>query len=178
MKSLGLTFITLGFLVGVYFSVTDQTTVVWLPWSLAVAAGFGGVALVHLARRSHARDDTRVTENIAALEQSLDHITSKVAALNAEKEALDTYDVGPLIDARLVDDLDTFVEARETLSHVYGLGAYADVMAHFAGGERYLNRVWSASADGYIDEVQAYLGHALEQFTTARDKLAALRAAT
>jgi hypothetical protein len=46
-------------------------------------------------------------------------------------------------------------------------------MNHFAAGERYLNRVWSASVDGYVDECRAYIGHAREQFHVAWDKLAA-----
>ena len=61
------------------------------------------------------------------------------------------------IDELFPGDLNKFVEARETIPHVYRLQAYADVMSHFAAGERYLNRVWSASADGYVDEVRTYL---------------------
>jgi len=45
------------------------------------------------------------------------------------------------------------------------------VMSCFAAGERYLNRVWSASADGYIDEVNAYLVKAQEQFVDSLDKI-------
>ena len=43
---------------------------------------------------------------------------------------------------------------------------------HFAAAERYLNRVWSASADGYIDEVNEYLQKAGDQFA---ESLATLR---
>ena len=38
----------------------------------------------------------------------------------------------------------------------------------FAAAERYLNRVWSASTDGYIDEAHTYLGRSREQFDEAR----------
>ena len=69
------------------------------------------------------------------------------------------------------EDIISFVEARESIGHVYGLAAYADIMSYFASGERYLNRVWSASADGYIDEVAAYLEKAQLQFSEALDKL-------
>ena len=48
--------------------------------------------------------------------------------------------------------------------HVFGMQNYADVMSNFAAGERYINRVWSASTDGYEDEVRAYLVRALDQF--------------
>jgi hypothetical protein len=87
-----------------------------------------------------------------------------VTKLDAEKEQIDTYDMRHRIDDSLPMDLETFVEARESIAHVHGLQAYADVMSSFAAGERYLNRVWSASADGYVDEVNEYIGRAREQF--------------
>ncbi len=40
-------------------------------------------------------------------------------------------------------------------------------MSAFAAGERYINRVWSASTDGYEDEVRRYLERALNQFIDA-----------
>ncbi len=49
--------------------------------------------------------------------------------------------------------------------HVFGIQNYADVMSNFAAGERYINRVWSASTDGYVDEVRMYLERARAQFT-------------
>ena len=49
-------------------------------------------------------------------------------------------------------------------------------MNDFAAGERYLNRVRSASVDGYIDEYHAFIERSREQFETAQTKLQALRA--
>ena len=54
--------------------------------------------------------------------------------------------------------------------------AYAEIMNEFAAGERYLNRVWSASIDGYIDVINEYLGRARRQFEQAQAKLTALGA--
>jgi len=48
-------------------------------------------------------------------------------------------------------------------------------MSHFASGERYLNRVWSASADGYVDEITAYLDKAQEQFAEALNNIRQLK---
>ena len=45
-------------------------------------------------------------------------------------------------------------------------------MSAFAAGERYLNRVWSASADGYVDEAREYIERAREQFVDAKNRLA------
>lgn len=176
MKKAGLTLITLSFLVGAYLTVLDQQEVDWAYFVPAVIVGFIGVGLVQMGKKQEASATETLTENIAVLEESIDNIVTKVAKLNAEKEETDTYDVHGLIDSVVLDDLNNFIAARETIGHVYGLQAYADVMNHYAGGERYLNRVWSASADGYIDEVHLYLGKAEEQFIEARDKLHALKA--
>jgi hypothetical protein len=67
--------------------------------------------------------------------------------------------------------------ARESIAYSYGLAAYADVMSPFAAGERYLNRAWCASADGYVDEIHQYLGAAREQFASSLDKVLALQVA-
>jgi hypothetical protein len=48
-------------------------------------------------------------------------------------------------------------------------------MSHYAAGERYLNRVWSAAADGYIDESHTYIGRAQTQFEEANERLKALQ---
>ncbi len=53
----------------------------------------------------------------------------------------------------------------------YGLQAYADIMSSFAAAERYLNRCWSASADGYVDEVHTYLDRAAAQFQESQAKI-------
>ena len=54
------------------------------------------------------------------------------------------------------------------MSHVVGMQNFADVMSNFAAGERYINRVWSASTVGYVDEVRSYLERARNQFVEAQ----------
>ena len=60
--------------------------------------------------------------------------------------------------------------------HLFGLQTYADIMSHFAAGERYINRVWSASADGYDEEAGDYLVKASQQFAIAQEQLLAAAA--
>ena len=48
--------------------------------------------------------------------------------------------------------LANFPEARETIVARGGLGKYARVMDAFAGGERKINRAWSAAADANLGE--------------------------
>lgn len=92
--------------------------------------------------------------------------------LDAGKADIPPYELRFEIDRRFRTDLNRFVAARESLVHIYGLQAYADIMSAFAAGERYLNRVWSASADGYVDEAREYIGRAREQFVDAKSRLA------
>jgi hypothetical protein len=61
------------------------------------------------------------------------------------------------------------------MHHVFGMQGYADVMSAFAAGERYINRVWSASTDGYEDEVRRYIERAAGQFDEARALFVRLR---
>ncbi len=63
-----------------------------------------------------------------------------------------------------------FADARESMVHLFGLQTYADIMSDFATGERYINRVWSASADGYDSEADDYLKKAALQFDAAKEK--------
>jgi hypothetical protein len=64
-----------------------------------------------------------------------------------------------------------FVDARTAIGHVYGLQEYADVMSYFASAERALNRAWSASTDGYVNEVNSSLQKAKEHFCTVLEKI-------
>ena len=81
-----------------------------------------------------------------------------------------------VIDLRLRNDLRRFADARESMVHLFGLQTYADIMSHFAAGERYINRVWSASADGYDEEADSYLEKASRQFAIAQEQLLAAAA--
>ena len=108
------------------------------------------------------------------LDRSLASVVEKAAALDAAKAETDVYELRHIIDREFPDDLDAFVQARYSLVHSFGLQQFADVMNPFAAGERYLNRVWSASTDGYIDEAQTYVTKAREQFELALEILRGL----
>jgi hypothetical protein len=164
MKRLGFLLITIGFLAACYATVLDPTEVAWGLFVPTTLVAVLGVVLVRIGTRRIAFHADTVASNIDDIETSLTRIAGTVAMLNREKGTIHTYDMRHQIDELLTDDLNTFVDARETIATQYGLHAYADVMSHFAAGERYLNRVWSCSADGYIDEVNAYLERAEEQF--------------
>lgn len=176
MKTLGYPLIILGFLAGALTAVVDKEQIRWGYFVAALAAGAAGVVLVRIGHRRHSRLEGRLASNMQTLEASLGRIVENMTGLNAEKQSVNAYDVRNRIDELFADDLTAFVEARESIAHTHSLSAYADVMSSFAAGERYLNRVWSASADGYVDEVDAYLEKALEQFAQTHQKVCQLKA--
>jgi hypothetical protein len=176
MKKVGYLLIILGFLAGALTAVVDKEKIEWAHFAAALAAGTAGVVLVRAADRIESRHEDKLASNIQAVEMSIARIVKNMTDLNGDKASVDTYDVRHRIDELFADDLSTFVEARESIAHAHSLTAYADVMSSFAAGERYLNRVWSASADGYIDEVNAYLDKALTQFVETDHKVRQLKA--
>jgi len=176
MKKLGFLIITVGFLAGSLAAVVDEATVRWGYFIVALFAGAVGIALVHFGQRQESRAEGKLTSNIRSIETSLSRIVENMSRLNEDKHSINTYDVRHRIDELFVEDLNIFVQTRQSIAHTYGLGAYADVMSCFAAGERYLNRVWSASADGYIDEVNAYLDKAQAQFVDSLEKIRQLKA--
>jgi len=171
MKKLGYLLITAGFLGGALVATMDKEHVRWDYFLAALAVGVFGVGMVRVADSQHRREGGRLVENIEQVESSLERIVRNLTELNAQKSTINTYDVRHRIDELFIDDLDAFVQARESIAHTHGLNAYAEVMNSFAAGERYLNRVWSASADGYIDEVNSYLDNSLAQFAESLEKM-------
>ena len=171
LKRLGLVLVTIGFIGGALVAVVDKETVRWDYFLGCAAVGIVGVGMMRLFDRQHRQSAHLVNANISTLTDSLDRIVTNIRELNGNKSKINTYDVHKRIDELFKDDLMAFVDARQSMVHVYGLQAYADVMSRFAAAERYLNRCWSASADGYVDEVNTYLERAAEQFSESRQQL-------
>ncbi len=175
MKNLGYLLIAIAFLCGSFLAVERAQGVAELPFLGMLAVGAVGVALARTATHRESRHEDVVAANISAIETSLGSVVKKIEALDRDKESIDVYELRHHIDREFPDDLDAFVQARESIAHSFGLQAYADVMNPFAAGERYLNRVWSTSTDGYIDEAHTYIGKSHEQFEEALEKFRSLR---
>jgi len=167
MKALSILLIIAAFLVGSFLSVLDPVTVQWQWMIPALAVGAVGLIIHRRAAHSEASDDQRLSGNIQTLSVSLQNILANLEEMAQRKDDLPTYEARFEIDRLFREDLDNFAEARESIIHVYGIRHYADVMSNFAAGERYINRVWSASTDGYVDEVTTYIERARNQFREA-----------
>ena len=177
MGKAGLILTTLGFLAGAFLASLDPREINWIGFVPALVVGAVGVWLIKKASSAHARSDETLASNRNSIEESLVRIIANLEELESGKESIPPWELRFEIDHRFREDLNAFVEARESLTHIYGLQVYADIMSDFAAGERYLNRVWSASADGYVAEAKDYIARALAQFKHAKDKLDAAHAA-
>jgi len=169
MKTIGFLLISTGFLAGALIAVVHEEQVNWLYFILAITVGFAGVLVVRLCQRQHIGGEDKLASNMSEITSTLQRIVDGVSRLNTGKNSIDTCDMRHQIDEQITGDIGAFAESRQTIAAACGLAAYADIMSHFAAGERYLNRVWSASADGYVDEVNTYLEKSLRQFTQALD---------
>lgn len=178
MKALGYALITVGFLLGsLVASWTGENSVRWTYFVPSFLLAVAGVALARLAIQRAASAADKVADDLVAIRDSLERVVGLVADIDGRKESIDVYDLHGVIDRELPTQLDRFVNARESIVHAHGLQAYADVMNRFASGERYLNRAWSASVDGYIEDAHASLARSLSEFRGARDEVARVGAA-
>lgn len=178
MRAVGYLLVAAGFLAGSFASATDPRAVPWEWFVPALAAGALGVALVRRSTRATARAGHVLSKNREDVEDSLLRIIRGLEEMTSGEAPLPPWEYRFEIDHRFRDDLARFADARHSLAHLYGLSAYAEIMSAFAAGERYLNRVWSACADGYMEEATAYLHRALEQFREAAAGLEAAHGAT
>lgn len=170
MQKLPMTLVIVAFLAGAFLTSLDPDTVDWVVFIPIILVGFGAAMLAKRAEAAAAKDDAVLTANRAELETSLSNILKNLEELNGRKDKIPTYEMRFEIDKIFRDDLIQFAEARESMKHIFGLRAYADIMSSFAAGERYINRVWSASTDGYVDEVLMYVEKALNQFQHAKEE--------
>ncbi|MFC1764229.1 hypothetical protein ACFL6U_19415 [Planctomycetota bacterium] len=172
MKALGYLLVTLGFIVTALVSVLDTIEIDWRLYAVPLAVGIVGVFLLRTTLRRNAEAVEKHTGNIQNLTACLQRIVDRLAPLTVQPEnETDSLDFHTTFDHTFASDLTAFADGRESIAHAHGLQAYADIMSSFAAAERYLNRVWSASADGYIDEVHTYLHRAHEQFNDSLTRL-------
>lgn len=168
MKTIGRILLIAGFLLAAFLASLDPETIEWIYFVPAIVVGAIGVAMIKASERALARAPELLSANRQALSTSLDRVIEELILLDERKRDVPLHTMRDEIDNRFRADLTRFADARESMIHIFGMGAYADIMSHFAAGERYINRVWSASVDGYAEEAMDYIGHSLEQFREAK----------
>jgi len=170
MKKLAHIMIAAGFLGAAYATSLHGEQVDWTLFAISAFISTAGVIIAKRMDSADARSESVLNTNRAELNDSIANIVTQLDET--------TYTSGEQlrdwIDEQLRPDLRRFADARESMVHLYGLQTYADIMSNFATGERYINRVWSASADGYDSEAATYLEKAAGQFVEAQTQLSSV----
>ena len=168
MRLVGSILLTVGFLAGAYVAVAQVDSVNWGWYAMCAGLMLGGMVSLRAARAAELEQaGDKHDADMAVLQSSLGALIEKVRGFESAKSDEEQLSVHHRIDAELMDDIDTFVEARESMIPKLGMQRYADVMSPFANGERLLNRAWSASADGYVDEVRSCIASARAELEKA-----------
>ena len=167
MKKIAHIMIAAGFLGAAYATSLHAQQVDWTLFVISALISAAGVIIAKRLDRADARSESVLSTNRAELNNSIANIVTQLE----ETTCTSGEQLRDWIDETLRPDLRRFADARESMVHLYGLQTYADIMSNFATGERYINRVWSASADGYESEAATYLKKAAGQFTEAQTQL-------
>ena len=170
MKGLGYLLLCGGFIIAAYATALDVEKVSWPLFAAAAIAAVAGVFMIKRHARSISQSEAVLENNRAELRESIDNVVKDLREI-VSSGSLRGAALRDRIDEKLRPDLVRFADARESMVHLFGLQTYADIMSHFATGERYVNRVWSSSADGYDVEAARYLGKAEERFADAQRQL-------
>jgi len=131
-----------------------------------------GVVLLRRARTRAARRETGPGGTLSRARQSLATAATQVARLAERPEGGELAALHRALDELLTGPVAEFVKNRGAISEGLGMALYGEVMGAFSRGERYLNRAWSASVDGYLDEAETYVGRAVEPLEEASRRLA------
>jgi len=174
MRALAYALITLGFLAASYQAVRTEEGIAIPMYLAALALGIAGVALARWHAYTTSRQAEHVEAGLAELHERLERLAANAETFDREKDSIRVDDLRRRVDDQFADDLGAFADRRETIAVRFGLQAYADVMNAFAAAERHLNRVWSASTDGYGDEAREHVGRAREELGHALEHLRAL----
>lgn len=174
MKNLGYFLLIAGFLLSAYSTALDVEATHWLMFAPAAVVAIIGVFLIKRHASGEATSESVLNANRMDLAKSLNNIVGSLEQMKGAGDSLSPTSLRDDIDGRLRGELRRFADARKSLIHLFGLQTYADIMSDFAAGERYINRVWSASADGYHGEAARYLDKAAVQFSAAQRQLSAL----
>jgi len=172
MKKVAYLLLVAGFLVGAYATALDAQNVDWMLFGAAAVAAVAGVLIAKRQDSAAARSESVLATNRSELNESIANVVKDLTQMT-DGTAVRGTQLRDWIDDKLRPDLRRFAEARESMVHLFGMQVYADIMSNFATGERYVNRVWSSSADGYDGEAERYLSKAAEQFRNAQSQLAA-----
>lgn len=147
------------------------STIPWGMYAAGAVIGIVGVVLIRKDRASKSAASADSESDFETVRDSLGRVAEKMSGLCEKLDKMTCEDVLTYIDEQCVPPCAEFADGRQVLVNRFGTAVFAAVMTEFASGERYMNRAWSASADGYVDEVEKSLEYARGFFDAAVKEL-------
>lgn len=160
-----------GFLAAAVCMVQQKEAVYWPGYLAAMAVGICGAVLIRGSAKTATNNESHNRASLEQLGAALRTLVSQVNDLADTLPELSPEETVAWIDARCVPLCADFADNREVMKRTFGLEGFAAVMSEFASGERFLNRVWSAAADGYMEEAWRSLKTSQRFFRAALEEL-------
>ena len=150
---------------------SQWATINWFWYLASAAIGIVGIVLIRKNKQVVAGQDAKTEADLQQLKTSLSNLIAKTTTLSEEIKDYKPRQIVHFIEDELHDDLRDFAEGRDSITVEFGLPVFAEVMTEFAAGERAINRAWSASADGYVEEAATCIERALKLLQMAQKRL-------
>ncbi len=147
------------------------STINWTWYLISAGICLLGIGFLHAGRKPNAHHAERLSANLEQIKSNLADLVVNTQRLQHDIKGLQPGQILAYIEGQLHDDLRDFADGRDSITAEHGLELFARVMTQFASGERAINRAWSASADGYVEEAASCVDHALTMFQSAEKLL-------
>jgi hypothetical protein len=178
MSILGQILLWAGFLAGSLATVfrleiadDKWSTIDWSWYGISVAVGVAGVIMIRASKLAARGTSQKSQADLEQIRTNLDHLIVSVETFHQNVGQMTPKQMLEFIDNNLADDLREFADGRESITIECGLAVFAEVMTHFAAGERAINRAWSAAADRYVDEAATCVERAMNFLHEAKREL-------
>jgi len=143
------------------------STIPWLWYGLSMALGLIGVVLLRSTAKSAEQETGKVAEQYQTITSSIDKLVGNLTHIKDNLSKMSPQEVLTFIDDECGPPYADFADARNALIQRFGMQPFAEIMTQFASAERFTNRAWSASADGYMNEVKDCVDRAHAHLTEA-----------
>ena len=142
------------------------TTAPWIVFALLACVGVllwrSGAKRSAQAQSSAAHDESKNPFSL------LDRLIPAAQQSASEVDTLECEDLRQRADALLEEYLLPLAEVRQRIIDRVGMKLGSEILVTVAYGERILNRVWSAAADGHLPEARACLPEAVDALVEAQ----------
>ena len=147
-------------------------TVPWLWYGLSMAVGLVGVVLLRSTAKSADQEHGKVAQQFETITSSLGILIKNVGTMQSGLGEMSPKQSIDFIDRECAPAFGDFADSRNALIQRFGMQPYAEIMTQFASAERFVNRAWSASADGYMNEAKSSVDRAMAHLNEANGLIA------